>query len=372
MTERLNSVEALCLSAAVAEACQANYRRKGIADTPDLKSFLAMVAGEEANGQVVPTHSDSAPTRPRRRLINQLAAAISALILILLAGAAVLWARPDLRLTLWANLPSRWQSNPIAEPSEQPQEILTLPSLTGGEKSVEPAKDGDWQSRFMALETQINGQSQKTGAIAKRKIVALNSEVTRLARQKSLARDRASAKIALLAIAATELSAAVSRGESLEPGLATLNGLKDWNQTGFTLPKSIFEKLEPIAASGVQRLNQLSLEFPTYAHSAVKAYQAQNQRSFWQKLKAVFARLIIIRHTSGAKPGSLDERLTLAESLLQQGDLAATVVLVEALPEVTKPSFEPWLIKAKQRLEAEAVVAELSRLMVKELAEGNP
>ncbi|MDI9409545.1 MAG: uroporphyrinogen-III synthase [Candidatus Pacebacteria bacterium] len=374
LSETLHGVEAICLSAAVAEACQANYRRKSIAETPDLRSLLTLMAGEAAHRLFLSGSSDPESSRDStttgRRWINRLAAVLSALILIVLAVLAVLWARPDLRLAIWEYLPSGWQSAPTAAPIDPPQPSLKQSSSGPQDQSAEPSKEAEWQARFKALEAQMGSQGQGLRENQKQ-LQALNSEVTRLSRQKSTARDRGSARIAILAIAATELSAAVSRGESLAPGLATLRGLKDWNQAGFTLPSSLFDKLEPIAATGVLRLNQLSLEFPTHAHAAVKAYQAQNHTSFWQKFKAVFARLIMIRHTTGARPGSLDERLTRAEALLQQGDLAATVELVEALPEITRPSFEPWLIKARQRLEAEAVVAELTRLMVKEL-EGNP
>ncbi|MCX8501646.1 MAG: uroporphyrinogen-III synthase [Alphaproteobacteria bacterium] len=390
----LRAVAAICLSQAVADACQASYKQVRVARTANESSMIesllvefsplqassAAMARQSRGELAVESEEELALPNPpapgatgAQRLIHRLAGGISAILLLGLAAAALLWARPDFRQSLRSLLPAGWsqEASAPAEPkggAGEPVSALQKP-LPAGENTDAPAKA--WQARLDGLEEQLQSQTRLLNE-TQTQLLAVNRRLEQVNRQKSNGREPAASKVAILAIAVTELSGALSRGDSLQPGLTAIRGIKNWHPSALVIPDSLLARLQPFAESGVTGLNQLAAEFPSYANAAFRAEQRHNQQTLWEKLKAALSRLVVIRHKSGAKPGSLDQRLSMVESLLQQGNLSAAVTMVEALPEATQPIFAPWLLKAKQRLEVSALVAELSQLMVKELAQESP
>jgi hypothetical protein len=218
-----------------------------------------------------------------------------------------------------------------------------------------------------ALQGELAALKAKLGALAEAKLVpddsdlapelaALDQRIGKLeaalpALSSAVDRGAATAKSGAAAIAFAHLRDAVSAGRPYATELAAIRALAPETGDLGVLPAHADTGLPtiPELARSLQKLAEASLAPPTPAHE-----------SFLDSVIASAKSAVQIRRidaaSSGDEPGDL---LATAEAQLKQGDLAAAVKAVEALPSPSREAFASWLDDAGARISADETLSKL-------------
>ncbi len=123
------------------------------------------------------------------------------------------------------------------------------------------------------------------------------------------------------------------------------------------------ETLESGAGQGIPGAAVLARQFSAEVAPALMRSSAETVapgESWWRHILARLQSLVVIRRTDQAGQQAADPvaaAVATAEAALDQGDIAGAVAAVESLPAENAAPAQAWLIRAKQRLAAEAAVA---------------
>lgn len=133
-------------------------------------------------------------------------------------------------------------------------------------------------------------------------------------------------------------------------------------------PPAGFDALEASAATGVPKLAELQGRFP--AAGIVAAAQAAGGDGWWDKTRDRIAGLVSLRRTGEVEGDDVDARVARAERRLAEGDVAAALAEVKALPPAAAQAAEAWTDLAGRRVAAEAALASLEQALYAGLPDG--
>jgi hypothetical protein len=237
------------------------------------------------------------------------------------------------------------------------------------------ANGGDLQS----LKAEVAALTAKLGALAEAKRAADGSEappdLTTLDQRISaleaalpalsvaIDRDATSARSGVAAIAFANLRDAVRAGRPYAPELAALRDLMESGSDLGVLPLH--------ADTGIPTVPELAraLQQGSAASRAPAPAPAEGV-SFLDSVIASARSSVTIRRIDAApNDDSAAARLGAAEIHLKQGDLAATVAEVEALPAPTRETFANWLGDAHARLSADETLTRLESAVLAAMGE---
>jgi hypothetical protein len=121
------------------------------------------------------------------------------------------------------------------------------------------------------------------------------------------------------------------------------------------------EALSAPAASGVPTIAQLRDGFPDAARAALESALEADMGPTWSDRIASFLRAQTGARSLQPREGNdPDAVLSRAEASLAQGDLAAALAQLDALPPPGKAAMADWQAKAQQRLAAIAALSSLT------------
>ena len=129
--------------------------------------------------------------------------------------------------------------------------------------------------------------------------------------------------------------------------------------------------LRPLAAQGAPTRQALAQAFPDVASRAALAARARAQGTgLVAQIAQAFAAIVTIRRVDRLTGDDADAVLARAQRAVDNGDLAAAVAQVDALPPAGREAAAPWRAQALRRLELDrrvdavrtAALGELARL----------
>jgi len=129
-------------------------------------------------------------------------------------------------------------------------------------------------------------------------------------------------------------------------------------------------ELKPLADTGVPSLADLQRAFPTTARNIVAAGYGTSQDGVLGDVLNRVSQVVSVRpvgEVEGDSPGAIVAR---AEGHVDQGDLAAALKELKALPEGAGDAAAGWRQQAEQRLAADAAITKLNGLLAGQLAAG--
>lgn len=239
--------------------------------------------------------------------------------------------------------------------------------LQGKIDSALAAQQASNATGLEALQGEVAALKAKLGALAEANLAGDSSDLApqlttldqRIAKLEeaipalSTAMDKsaASAKSGAAAISFANLRDAVSAGRPYAAELAALQSLMpDAGDLG-ALPSH--------AETGIPTVAELArnLEKTAEASAAPAPQQAPAETSFLDSMIASAKSAVSVRRigadTTGSEPSAV---LTRAKAALDQGDLAAAIKEVEALPTPARDAFTGWVDDARARLSANATL----------------
>lgn len=179
-----------------------------------------------------------------------------------------------------------------------------------------------------------------------------------VAQQTQAARDQVGELVsgADTALRRTLAEAAVARlAAAVDSGLPYAQAL---SQLGVEAPKVLTDA----AARGLPTLTTLRNAFPDAARLGLEAALVADLGNSWTDRAANFLRAQTGARSLAPREGTdPDAILSRAEAALAAGDARAALTEVEALPAPAQQAMSGWIDLARQRLEAEAAVADLAQ-----------
>lgn len=127
--------------------------------------------------------------------------------------------------------------------------------------------------------------------------------------------------------------------------------------------------LEPFAAAGLPTIETLEQQFSELAPMILRGPEPDG--NFFDRLMINARRLVQVRPVGEPAGNSIGATVARAETKLARRDLSGAIAEVESLPETEKAVAAKWLVAAKQRRDAEALVqrlAEASLMQAREAA----
>ena len=126
-------------------------------------------------------------------------------------------------------------------------------------------------------------------------------------------------------------------------------------------PAGLPQALTDPATAGISTMAQLRDAFPEAARAALEASLQADMGATWSDRIGSFLRAQTGARSLEPREGSdPDAVLSRAEARLAEGDLAAALTQLDALPEAGKAAMAPWRTRAEARLAAIAALAALS------------
>jgi hypothetical protein len=172
-------------------------------------------------------------------------------------------------------------------------------------------------------------------------------------------------RIAALASARAATSSAANTGAAEFIALNLLSGAvrsgkpftKEFDATRARLGERAapLSALAPLAAKGLPTVANLERQFSELAPDLLR--RRESNGNFFERLVTNATRLVDVRQVGepeGTHPSAIVARM---ETKLARGDLAGAIDEAETLPEPAKSRAAKWIADAKQRRDAEAMVA---------------
>jgi hypothetical protein len=230
-----------------------------------------------------------------------------------------------------------------------------------------------------ALQGEVAALKAKLGALAEANLAGDSSDLApqlttvdqRIARLEAalpnlstaIDRSAAGAKSGAAAIAFANLCDAANAGRPYAAELAVFQSF---------LPGSDLGALASHAETGIPTIAELARSLDKVAEaSAAPPPAAPSEASFLESMIASAKSAVSIRRigadTAGTEPSAA---LTKAEAALAQGDLAAAIKEVEAMPAPSRDAFTAWLDDARARATANDTLTKLENTVLAFLGGG--
>ncbi len=198
---------------------------------------------------------------------------------------------------------------------------------------------GDIDNRLGGATDAVAGLGQRLGTVES-KIAAENGE-------RLMAAQRAVA----FALALGQLRTAAHAGP-YQAELAALSRIDSGDDA-----RAAIQRLDRFAPGGVPGLAQLQARFPALIPVLLAVPPASD--SVWDRLWARLRRLVTIRHTGEATGQSDDAVVARAERRVQDGNLAAALDELGALPQIANEPVAGWMTDARNRVAIDAALKDL-------------
>ena len=128
------------------------------------------------------------------------------------------------------------------------------------------------------------------------------------------------------------------------------------------------ENLSEAAAQGVPTRAALEARFPSLAENIFSAERHAGENGWWSRFVANAKSLITIRKTGEISGDTTEAKVARMEERLKVHDLSGAVAEVETLEGPAAEAAAPWLSDARDRLETDRLVRELSASVAEQLA----
>jgi hypothetical protein len=251
--------------------------------------------------------------------------------------------------------------------------------LQGKIDSALAAQQASNATGLESLQSEVAALKAKLGALAEAnlagdssdlapQLTALDQRIGKLeeaipALSTAIDKSAASAKSGAAAIAFANLRNAVAAGRPYGAELAAMRSL---------MPESIdLGALPAHAETGIPTIAELArnLQKTAEASAAPAPQQAPAETSFLDSMIASAKSAVSIRRIGEGTAGNEPEAvLARASTALDQGDLAAAIKEVEALPAPDRDAYAGWLDDARARLSANATLNALESAVLASLA----
>lgn len=219
------------------------------------------------------------------------------------------------------------------------------------------------QSKVAALGETTAGESSSAPEIMalSERVVALEAAMPNLVG--AIDKEMAGTRSAALALAFSNLRAAVNDGRPYEPELTTIKSLAPGAADLGMLPDH--------AAKGIPTLPELVRSFRAAKETLLAAEAPPADDSFLGSLMTSAQSLVKIRRVDGNRTGNApSDVVARAETALDRGQLAEAVAETDALPGDARAPFAEWLAAARARLSAEETLQRLEGILLASLAGG--
>ena len=223
----------------------------------------------------------------------------------------------------------------------------------------------DVASRLDSQASQLSTLSASLNALEKQ-VNALNPEVSdltgRVAAIEQKEEDPSALERAAFALAVANLARA---SETSQPFASELDTLAT-----FVSGDPAVAKLEPAAQSGVPTEQTLVERFPAVAESVMKAHRtAEAETGIWGEIVAGANAVVSVRRTDDVDGDGPAAVLARMEQNLSAGDLPGAVSEADKLQGPAADAASDWVSAAKERVETNRLVDELTSRVTKDLAQ---
>lgn len=122
------------------------------------------------------------------------------------------------------------------------------------------------------------------------------------------------------------------------------------------------------AERGAPTRAALAASFPDYAAKAASAARAPGDGAgVLERVGYALSRVVALRRVGEVPGNSADARLARAEQQMQDGDVAAALKTLEALPAAAKDALGPWRDRAERRAKLDRDIAAVRAQAMEEL-----
>ena len=229
-------------------------------------------------------------------------------------------------------------------------------------------QESTMSDRLDSVQTAVATLAAKLGALAKARLsgdesgsspdlAALHQRIAKLEAalpdlSKTIGQGTASAKSGAAAIAFANLREAVGAGRPYTVELAALRTLAPGIGDLGALPAR--------AETGIPTVAELARAFQKVAEASVATPATPTDESFFDSVIASAKSAVKIRRIDAEETGdTAGAVLARAATHLKQGDVAAAVKEVDALPAPARDAFAGWLEDAHTRISADATLSTL-------------
>ncbi len=192
------------------------------------------------------------------------------------------------------------------------------------------------------LEETLAGLAPRQNLVALRqRLIALEQDET-----------GSDAKQAALSLAVANLARASQMGQPFAQELEAITIL----DPAFTAPAS----LKDVAETGLQRRDQLIVDFGPTARSAFSAQWQSENASWWDNLMANLRGLVTVRQTGDVEGDSLEAIIARTEIHLAKADLPAALQEVKAITGPAADVLADWRTQVEAQLQLDEVMRDLN------------
>ncbi|KAF0676290.1 hypothetical protein [Profundibacterium mesophilum] len=210
------------------------------------------------------------------------------------------------------------------------------------------------ESRVSQINGQIDERIAQLDQEIESRIAELNgtieAQAAQIAEAEAAAEEetrRVSSRAAL-----SQIEAALENGTAYQDALGAFEASSD---------AQVPQALADPAPEGVATLAQLQAEYPDLARAGLDASLSQTAGDgALNRIGAFLKSQTGARSLSEKEGADADAILSRAEARLREGDLAAAVEELQALPQSGREAMDTWLSRATRRLEARAALSDLT------------
>lgn len=259
--------------------------------------------------------------------------------------------------------------------SDLRQRLDANAKATGEAMTALRERTNELQAQADALRAQLPpaGLMEKVGANERRLgaletgVGALGPQVAALSAQMEVVSEKvdepSGAEKAALGAVLASLTRAFEAGQ---PFLSDLQAI-----TEITGPREDIAALEEIAATGVPSFETLKRRFDALVPQVLHAETTAGAEGYWDKLVANARTLITIRRQGEVEGEDAEAVLARMETRLDEKDLKGAVAAGQQLTGPAGDAAADWLASAQARLKGEALIADMNRLVMREIAAGD-
>jgi hypothetical protein len=311
-----------------------------------------------------PPNAAKPPPKPARRMP---AAVLSLGALVVLALVLIVSAPYWAPLLPWSAAPAAPQRNEAQEQMAQQlaairQQLGQLTNLANRVQALENRPAPDPGAAIAPLAAQVQQLGTRFDQVEK--------QLAQLAHD---AASNAESPQRVLMVALAGLGNAVASSRPFAAELASVEALGH-GRPGWT---AALQPLDAPAKTGIPSIAVLAQRFANDTAPAIlrAAATAQSrEQSLGEAMLTRLKSLVIIRRIEGSRSGTStdpsEQAVDEAQAALNKGDLAGAVKALGALTGVAADAAQPWLKEAQERVEAEQVIAKLSRDLAGDIAAG--
>lgn len=210
------------------------------------------------------------------------------------------------------------------------------------------------ESRIAELNTQIDDRIAALDSEIETRIGELNGTIEAQAAQIAEAEAAAEAETRRVSsrAALSQIEAALENGTPYQDALGAFEASSD---------AEVPEPLGAPASEGVATLAELQAEYPDIARTGLDASLSETAGDGALNRFGAFLKAQTGARSLSEKDGAdADAILSRAEARLREGDLAAALAELEALPEGGRAAMQEWIARAERRLEARTALSDLT------------